>query len=118
MAGFLGVFLLYSIISIGFNSSESDAQFQAQQAADLAAWQETPAGKLCAEHPTWKRPACDAIVEKKVIVGMTKEQAIAAWGRPKDINTTATANGTHEQWVYGLSTYLYFDNGVLTAAQN
>ena len=30
----------------------------------------------------------------------------------------ATAGTTHEQWVYGWTHYLYFDNGVLTAIQD
>jgi hypothetical protein len=90
----------------------------AQEAAELAEWQKTPAGELCAKHPDWKRPACDAIVEKQVAIGMSKEQAIAAWGKPKDTNTTSTAGGTREQWVYGLGTYIYFTDGILSAVQN
>jgi len=39
------------------------------------------------------------------------------WGAPDEINRTMTARGTHEQWVYSRG-YLYFDNGILTAAQN
>jgi hypothetical protein len=47
----------------------------------------------------------------------------AGWGRA--VNTTVTANGTTEQWVYRFSQsfsgaqdlYLYFQNGVLTAIQ-
>jgi hypothetical protein len=46
----------------------------------------------------------------------------AGWGRT--VNTTVTANGTTEQWVYRFSLshgahdlYLYFQNGVLTAVQ-
>jgi len=49
---------------------------------------------------------------------MTKDQAIASWGRPERVNRTLTRGGVSEQWVYGLSTYLYFTNGRLTAAQN
>jgi hypothetical protein len=54
----------------------------------------------------------------QVVVGMTKEQALASWGRPERVNRTLTRGGVSEQWVYGLSTYLYFTNGRLTAAQN
>ncbi len=58
------------------------------------------------------------IERSKVFVGMTKDQALASWGRPERINRTLTRGGVSEQWVYGLSTYLYFTNGKLTAAQN
>lgn len=42
------------------------------------------------------------------------------WGGPEKINTTKTARGTREQWVFGnehARWYLYFDNGVLTGIQ-
>jgi hypothetical protein len=58
------------------------------------------------------------IERSKVFVGMTKDQALASWGRPERVNKTLTRGGISEQWVYGLSTYLYFKNGRLTAAQN
>lgn len=67
-----------------------------------------------------------------VKIGMTAAQVDAAdkeafyptgWGRK--VNTTVTANGTTEQWVYRFSSfrgahdlYLYFQNGVLAAIQN
>jgi hypothetical protein len=67
-----------------------------------------------------------------VKIGMTAAQVDASekeafhnpagWGRT--VNTTVTANGTTEQWVYRFSqlsgahdVYLYFQNGVLTAIQ-
>jgi hypothetical protein len=53
-----------------------------------------------------------------VSIGMTKEQVLgSSWGKPQSINSTHTAAGTHEQWVYS-GGYLYFDNDVLTAIQN
>lgn len=58
------------------------------------------------------------IQEGSVIIGMTACGAIAAWGRPQDINRTTTAAGTREQWVYGGRNYLYFTNGRLEAIQN
>jgi len=57
------------------------------------------------------------ILEGKVWIGMTKEMARESWGSPQDINRTITANGVHEQWVYGDS-YLYFNDGILTTIQD
>lgn len=52
-----------------------------------------------------------------VSIGMTAGQVLQSnWGKPRKVNTTATANTVREQWVYG-SGYLYFENGVLTAVQ-
>ena len=57
--------------------------------------------------------------KKGVNVGMTKAQALASsWGKPQSINTTTSAYGNREQWVYGGRSYLYFENGILTTIQN
>jgi hypothetical protein len=54
-----------------------------------------------------------------VRIGMTSDDVLASsWGRPQSINRTTNAYGTHEQWVYGRGSYLYFDNGKLTSIQN
>lgn len=62
------------------------------------------------------------------VLGMTKEQVIAAKGEPNDKNYTVGSWGTHEQWMYGgycrvtktyvSASYLYFENGILTAWQD
>lgn len=54
----------------------------------------------------------------KVKLGWTKKMCIESWGEPEDINTTIVKGLKHEQWVYGIGSYLYFDNGILTAIQN
>jgi len=48
---------------------------------------------------------------------MTKEQVLASWGKPEDINRSVGRWGVHEQWIYD-STYLYFENGILTSFQD
>jgi len=58
------------------------------------------------------------IAESKVVLGMNKEMCTASWGTPIDINRTIVSGLTSEQWVYGWSTYLYFNNGVLSVIQN
>lgn len=51
-------------------------------------------------------------------IGMTDSRARAStWGYPDHINTTTTARGTREQWVYSRGRYLYFENGVVTSIQ-
>ena len=54
----------------------------------------------------------------KVKIGWTKEMCIESWGKPDDINKSTGSYGVHEQWVYGDSNYLYFENGKLTDIQN
>ena len=57
------------------------------------------------------------ICDGKVCLNMTKDMCVEAWGEPNYINSTIVKGLVHEQWVYWGS-YLYFDNGILTAIQN
>lgn len=60
----------------------------------------------------------EAILNHKVKIGWTKSMCIDSWGKPYDINRTTNAYGTHEQYVYSLKKYLYFENGILTGIQD
>ncbi|MEK3992643.1 hypothetical protein [Robertmurraya sp. FSL R5-0851] len=54
-----------------------------------------------------------------VKIGMTKDEVLnSSWGKPDSINTTTSAYGSSEQWVYGNGNYLYFENEVLVTIQN
>lgn len=62
------------------------------------------------------------IQDKEVIAGMTRDQAIAAWGSPYQMNVTYTDRGVRrEEWVYEdwidagsvQHRYLYFEEGIL-----
>lgn len=49
-------------------------------------------------------------------IGMTEEMTRESLGKPEKINKSVGRWGVHEQWVYG-STYLYFENDILTSYQ-
>lgn len=51
---------------------------------------------------------------------MTKQEVLeSSWGKPERINSTHTARGSSERWVYSNGRgYPYFENGILTAVQN
>src|SRR4026207_1839428 len=62
------------------------------------------------------------IAEHRVMVGMSKEQVLEAWGGPQTINTTFTKDGIrHEEWIFEdwenaavvKHRYLYFEEGNL-----
>ena len=62
------------------------------------------------------------IQDKEVIAGMTRDQAIQAWGSPYQMNVTYTEKGIRrEEWVYEdwidagsvRHRYLYFEEGIL-----
>jgi len=51
-------------------------------------------------------------------IGMVKEEVLnSLWGKPQDINKTITEYGTHEQWVYDIDRYVYFDDVIVTGIQ-
>lgn len=60
----------------------------------------------------------ELILSGRVRIGMTQAMCREAWGVPDDINRTSGSWGVHEQWVYGLGSYLYFENGILSSIQN
>jgi hypothetical protein len=78
---------------------------------------------LVTNHPGWNDEDLATVACRKIRIGMTAEQVAAAWGRPQDINTTTTAYGRHEQWVWEDSDglpyqFAYFEDGVLTSIQD
>ncbi len=68
-------------------------------------------------HPEWNSSVKEAILNGDVEVGMSKEQVQAIWGLPKDVRVNIDKSGNYEQWRYGVSSYLYFDNGELSGLQ-
>jgi hypothetical protein len=66
----------------------------------------------------WSQRAIDAVLEEKIYIGMNQEMVRESWGAPEDINRTIYPFGVHEQWVYGLGNYVYFEDGVVTTIQN
>jgi type II secretory pathway pseudopilin PulG len=59
-----------------------------------------------------------AVAEKKIAIGMTRAEAVFSLGTPRTVNNTTTSNGTHEQWVYSLTNYVYVDDGIVTSYQD
>lgn len=57
------------------------------------------------------------IFSNKVEIGWNKDMCVESWGMPDHINYTKFADYVQEQWIYEISTYLYFVNGKLTAIQ-
>ena len=95
--------------SIGPTEEQKAATARLERAYGESAAQRAVQAK--AEAAWAKRP-------KSVSIGMTVEQVRKTqWGNPSRINSTVGRYGTREQWVYGGSQYLYFENGILTAIQ-
>ena len=62
------------------------------------------------------------VAEGKYAIGMHEMSLLYSLGSPRDINTTRYANYKMSQYVYGdplyNATYIYVDNGLVTAVQN
>jgi len=54
----------------------------------------------------------------KLRIGMSKTEAELSWGKPKSINTDIYGSSKQEQWVYESGSYIYFEDGKLSAIQN
>lgn len=67
-------------------------------------------------HSDWPKKIWYAIENEEVLIGMSKEQVLLSWRKPRKINRTVGTWGVHEQWVYS-SQYLYFKDGLLTSFQ-
>lgn len=64
-------------------------------------------------------PVRDALLEGRVLLGMTSNLVLLAKGKPDNINRTTTLKGSSEQWVYRFpQTYIYLNNGIVTAVQD
>jgi len=73
--------------------------------------------EIKASHQDWTNQQCNDIADKKVWLGMTANQALISWGKPKKVNKRVSSSGTDEQWVYPGHQYLYFENDILKSLQ-
>jgi len=66
----------------------------------------------------WPEHIQEAVLQRKIILGMTKQQVELSWGKPERINRSVGTWGVNEQWVYEGQRYIYFQNGKLTSWQD
>lgn len=58
----------------------------------------------------WDAEDCKNIAERKIWIGMAKDQLILSWGLPNDKNNSTYSFGVHSQWVYGtFGSYVYLE---------
>lgn len=71
---------------------------------------------------SWPASIKKCVSEGHLMVGMTKEQALASWGRPSHVTQTVDQTGVYENWQYqftynNIGTLVYFKNGKIIAIQ-
>ncbi len=100
------------------NDSIADAMLKEAKAQNRLQNQQYLSQRRTKFHAKYGKELGEKIATKKIWIGMTEEMLIDSWGRPEDINTTATRYSTRKQFVYGGGQYVYVQNGVVDAWQN
>jgi len=78
---------------------------------ELAAWAKSPSGKLCGEHPEWKKEECDLLIAKNIWIGMSYEQLVYLRGTPNTVNPSNYGNGIKYQYCWiGHTPSCFYDN--------
>lgn len=116
------IFIVLAIFGSIFNGPEKQTSTTDTKTSQAAAEEPlTEKGKKVKQkHPDWSNRVSNSVGDKKIFIGMTDHQVIAAWGPPHKVNTTTGTYGSHEQWVMHDSPdsdYVYFQNGILTSIQ-
>ncbi len=73
-------------------------QEKAKAQKEFSEFVRTPAGKIWEKHPYWDPAICQKIADGQVEPGMSKEQARAALGEPKNVKSEKRGEVLHEEW--------------------
>lgn len=84
--------------------ADSDARARANRAAAI-------------RRMGWSRATTQSVIAHRVGIGMTPKMVRMAWGEPDRVHRMTTATGTTEQWVYGVGSYVYFENDRVVVIQ-
>lgn len=96
----------------------TQAAADAQAKADEAAYEKSPAGRLCAKHTDWAQEECQKVANKKLWIGMTIDMVKAENGTPDDVNTSNYGRGVEYQacWLNNdPSCFYYKSDGIITS---
>jgi hypothetical protein len=65
----------------------------------------------------WPKRFADAVIDGRVLIGMTGPMVIQVFGQPSQRIRTESASGVSERWLYGLSSFVEFTNGRVSLIQ-
>lgn len=82
------------------DQAKAQADAAAQAAAEQAAFDRSPAGKICKGHPDWTRDECQNIVDNKYWIGMNLDMLKAERGLPNRANPSSYGGSTQWQWCW------------------
>jgi uncharacterized membrane protein YvbJ len=92
----------------------------AKAAADQAAYEKTPAGRLCTKHPDWMQDECQNVADNKIWIGMLYDMVTTERGLPNHINTSNYGNGNEYQacWYDITPSCFYFKSDDIITSYN
>lgn len=98
------------------------AKLKAEEEARLQKWLKEEAGRKAQWRAEMIRKYGEkygnAIIEGKVMLGMSQLMCQEAWGRPIDKWNTITTSSTTSTWLYNYKTYLHFVDDKLVKIDN
>ncbi|MBX4200143.1 hypothetical protein KW790_01665 [Candidatus Parcubacteria bacterium] len=117
-----GVLVIVILIASSSNSSTPAPQAAAPSAEELRvaaeqkkaendAFLTTPAGKLCAKYPTWRKDDCEGLINNEVWAGMTFEMITYLRGKPDHTNISNYGGNNRYQYCWtNLRPSCFYDN--------
>ena len=76
------------------------ALVKAKEKAELEAYLNSKAGKLCIKYPNWSKQECQQVADRKIWIGMTREMLVVMNGLPDHANPSNYGGVTEWQWCW------------------
>lgn len=92
-------------------AEELAVQQAVEEKAEQAAWEKTPAGKICKKHPEWEREECRRVANKNIWIGMRYDMLVYMMGEPDSSNLSNYGRGDRYQYCWdGRKPRCYYDD--------
>ena len=103
---FVGLILIGSIGSGIANSSVNPSKYPAITAiptktpAEQKTWDQSKAGKICKDNPTWSEKDCTNLADNLIWVGMSYDMLVYKRGEPNSANPSNYGGKNKWQWCW------------------
>lgn len=112
-------FLLLSAIASAFKSTSPLSKIDqptiittpTRSPAEQKNWDQSKAGKICKDNPTWSEKDCTSLADNLIWVGMSYDMLIYKRGEPDSANPSNYGGKTNWQWCwYDRTPSCFYDN--------
>lgn len=118
--GFIPVTAFMERINGSFTAIDPDRDDKTKTAKEIA---DEEKRRDWIRQQKWPQHVKDAALKKQPVIGMSKKEATAVLGKPKNVVQLKTGNsgtalmGKQEQWIYDNGPVITFNNGVIVRIQ-